>query len=251
MNNRFVFFLILKDWIKRRIFRQSTSIRGTWETTPGGFENMVEFLNWFDTTSSVEDTIAAAQRDWHYRFASHVHFEKVAKKRSLEIGFGGGRLVAQAAKSFDEAVGVDIHQAFDNTKCFLALQNCENYRLVHRNDIESLKDGSVDFVYSFIVFQHFDSVEEVDFYLSQIERLLSDEGISHIYYGKSKDTDIQVTDDKNFVLRDCSLFVAPEAMKDLVGKRFEVLEYQDNLPKNPETRLGESGQARIVFRKKY
>lgn len=250
MINRFIYFLILKDWIKRRILKQSAPIRGTWEATPGVLDDLVEFLNWFDTTSSVEDTISVAKRDWYYRFVSHVHFDEVAKGRSLEIGFGGGRLVAQAAKYFNEAAGVDIHQGFENTKRFLALQNCENYRLVHRSDIESLENGSVDFVYSFIVFQHFDSVEEVDFYLSHIERLLNEEGVAHIYYGKSKSTETQITDDKNFVLRDCSLFVAPEAMRDFVGKRFEVLEYLDNLPKNPETGEGESGQARIVFRKK-
>ena len=39
-------------------------------------------------------------------------------------------------------------------------------------DIEDIEDKSIDFIYSFIVFQHFDSFEEIDFYLKQIKRIL-------------------------------------------------------------------------------
>ncbi len=250
MNNFKILCFIALDVLKRRLLNQSTPVRETWEQTPEKFDDLTEFMNWFDKTSSLEDTRAAAQRDWKFRFQNTTAFADIGKGRSLEIGFGGGRLLAQAAREFNEAIGVDIHKAFANTRRYLEYEEVSNFHLLHRDSLKDLEDGCIDFVYSFIVFQHFDSKKEIEFYLEHIKRLLNKNGVAHIYYGKTETGDVIEASDRDFALRDCSLFINPSNMRHLIGQHFDILDYEDNLPKNPETGEGSSGQARIVFGKK-
>jgi len=239
--------MIFKEWLACKLSGKSLDVRQTWVETPLKFETMTEYLNWFDTTDSVESTLRKAELDWRHRFASFPYFAKQKKSQALEIGFGGGRLLCQASRDFDHVYGVDIHRAFDMTREFLTSQGCENFDLVHRDDIGSIPDGSIDLIYSFIVFQHFDTMEEVDYYLNHIKRLLATDGIAHIYFGKNKGEGVKVTPTNMFTLRDCSLFIAPELMREHLEKQFSVLEFRDSLPKDPTTDQGESGQAMVIF----
>jgi SAM-dependent methyltransferase len=161
-----------------------TNINKAWVRTPGSFKSIVDFLNWFDSTSSIEETIQKGQSDWENRLTNFSNFKNINKNTCLEIGFGGGRLLAAASKYFDSVIGIDIHKAFDKTELFLKSQDISNYKLMHKNNIKDVENESVDFVYSFIVFQHFDSFEEVDFYLEHIKRVLTHNGYAHIFYGK-------------------------------------------------------------------
>ncbi len=242
-------FRIFKARVTQKLFGKRLDIRKSWEDTPKGYQDMVDFLNWFDATKSVQETIVKASSDWQYRFEKLPHFPRLPKRAALEIGFGGGRLLSQAAKHFETAYGVDIHQNFSMTKKFLSSQGVGNSALFHRDEIGRIPDESIDLIYSFIVFQHFDKIEEVDFYLDHIHRLLSPEGVAHIYFGKNKNEGIKVTSDDDFLLRDCSLFINPKSMLDRVSKRFQVLSFQDVLPRDPVTNTGESVQAMILFGK--
>jgi ubiquinone/menaquinone biosynthesis C-methylase UbiE len=134
------------------------------------------------------------------------------------------------------------------TKKFLASQGVSNAQLFHRDELKNIPDGSIDLIYSFIVFQHFDSMEEVDFYLRHIARLLSPQGVAHIYFGKNKNEGVAVTSDSDFLLRDCSLFINPKVMSERVSKDFQIIAYNDLLPRDPVTNTGESVQAMILFR---
>lgn len=242
---------MLLDRFQRRVLGRVVPISQTWAQRPAEMDGMVSFLNWFDSTNSVEETVEAAHRDWNFRFRKQKYFPTSCKRRiSLEIGFGGGRLMLAASKDFDEVYGVDIHNDFARTSAFLTSQGCEGFKLFHRDNIVEIESGSVDYVYSFIVFQHFDKVDEVNFYLEQIERLLSVEGVAHIYFGKTDAETIDVVDAKSFTLRDCSLFLNPETMKHLVETQFTMLDFETTLEKKSGSLAGESGQARIVFKKK-
>lgn len=211
---------------------------------------MVEFLNWFDSTTSIESTVAKAQSDWRERITAFTGYDSLAKGRSLEIGFGGGRLVAQAAKDFTEAVGVDIHAAFDRTREFLASQNVANARLVHRDELPTMPDGACDFIYSFIVFQHFDTLEEVDYYLRHCARLLAPDGRCHIFFGRG-DAGVRVVDAKDFTKRACSLFIEPPLFRErAAGLGLKVVEHEDSLRrdiKRPEGEGNLSVQARVLL----
>jgi len=234
--------------LRQRLFGRPVDIRASWATTPGDYKDLVEFLDWFDRTGSIEETVERGHIDWEYRFANGVHFAKVPKEIALEIGFGGGRLLVHAARSFAHVIGVDIHENFALSERFIASQGVTNARLLHRDRIGDVADGSVDFVYSFIVFQHFDGMEEVDFYLRHIARILSPGGIAQIYYGKKAGDGVAVTTADSFRLRDCSLFVAPETMREIISDRFDLLDYKDALPRDAKAGTGESVQAMATFR---
>lgn len=243
-------WMIRKEKFLKKIFGKSLDVKESWEKTPGKFDDLVEFLDWFDSTTSIEDTLKRSEADWKYRFKAMPYFKNLQKGAALEIGFGGGRLLLQSSKDFKKVYGVDIHQSFAMTKKFLESQGTHNYQLVHRNELDQLPGESIDLVYSFIVFQHFDSLEEVNYYLNQIRRLLKSDGVAHIYFGKYQGQGVKVTDSKEFSLRDCSLFIEPAKMRELVSDRFEVTDYQDTLVRDPIGQTGESAQSYVVLKKK-
>lgn len=233
----------------QKILGKRLDIKKSWEETPKEYYDMVEFLNWFDATKSLQDTVSKASSDWEYRFQNFPHFPALQKRSALEIGFGGGRLLSQASKHFQNVYGLDIHQNFAMTTKFLSLLGVSNVELFHRDKIGKIPDDSMDFIYSFIVFQHFDKIEEVDFYLEHIHRLLAPEGLAHIYFGKNKNEGIKTTSDTEFHLRDCSLFINPKNMFERVSKRFQILASEEVLSRDPVTKTGESVQAMVLFKK--
>jgi SAM-dependent methyltransferase len=243
-------FKALKLRILQKLFGIPLEVKKSWEETPADFDEIRDFLNWFDATDSVENTISKAYSDWTHRFVKYPYYKKLSKKTALEIGFGGGRLLGQSAKVFNLVYGVDIHRNFEMTAKFLELQNITNFKLVHRDEIWEIPDDSLDFIYSFIVFQHFDKIEEVDFYLNQIKRLLSPNGVAHIYFGKSKAEGVSIISDAQFKLRDCSLFINPEFMCNKIAETFRLIDYEDELPRDPVTGNGQSVQAMVIFKKK-
>tara|TARA_Y100000310_G_scaffold194767_1_gene194777 strand:- start:1696 stop:2445 length:750 start_codon:yes stop_codon:yes gene_type:complete len=240
-----------------------SKIEKSWATTPKNFESTVDFLNWFNKTPSVEDTVQNGHSDWENRLANFLNFKDINKNTCLEIGFGGGRLLAVASKHFDSVIGVDIHEAFDKTKDFLKSQNVSNYNLIHRNNIENIEDESVDFVYSFIVFQHFDSFEEIDFYLKQIKRILTPEGYAHIFWGKLN-VPLMLNDSpplpsSRYFLnprpkrdQNSTLFVGSELFCQHLNKLgFSIVEHEDKMPKRidePISPTNESCQSRALFK---
>jgi SAM-dependent methyltransferase len=231
-----------------RRFRRPLNIQKSWEETPSSFQDMTSFLNWFDRASSVAEAVERGRLDWSHRFATGTYFDGIRKGTALEIGFGAGRLLVHAARDFERVIGIDIHSNFAMSERFIASQGIRNATLLHRDALLTVPDHSVDFVYSFIVFQHFDNAAEVDFYLSHILRLLAPGGIAQIYYGKKTGSGMAVTSPAQFQLRDCSLFIAPETMRDLVKQRFDVLDYRDTLARDPASGSGESVQAMVLFR---
>ncbi len=239
---------IFKSRLMQRVFGQPVNIRASWEETPKDYRDMVEFLDWFDRTDAIESTVERGRVDWQHRFAPSQAYSALSKGTVLEIGFGGGRLLMHAARDFERAIGIDIHSNFAMTERFLERQGVSNYQLYHRNDFAKIPENSVDFVYSFIVFQHFDGMAEVDYYLTHIKRVLRQNGIAQIYYGKNQEEGVALTNATDFRLRDCSLFISPITMRQLISDRFDLLEYSDRLPRDPLSNSGESVQAMVLFR---
>lgn len=225
----------------------NTSIEESWRKQPAALKfDLEEFLNWFDRAGSITDQLVKAKRDFSYRFSQSVFFKNIPKNTALEIGFGGGRLLIEAAKMFRRVYGVDIHEAFETTRSFLQSQNVGNVILLHKNDLESIPNGSIDFIFSFIVFQHFEDFSEIEFYLHQIGRLLSKKGYAHIYFGKNKGKGIRKILPQEFRLRECSLLIEPSFMKAYLENNFRILSFDDNLLKDP-LHSGESGQFFVEF----
>ncbi len=248
--------MVIMEKIRRnlvRFFKSPTDILSTWINQPARYERMVDFLNWFDSSSSVEETVSHAQRDWDLRITNFPDFDSLNKECCLEIGFGGGRLMVPASRIFKRVIGIDVHLAFKKTREFLRLQNIENFQLKHRNELQAIESHSVDFIWSFIVFQHFDSFKEVMFYLSQIKRILRPNGYCHIFFGKYSGKGIKVIRPQEFKKRECSLFIeATFFYQNLRKMGFRLIEHEEMMPKRldlPFSKVNESGQARVLFKK--
>jgi hypothetical protein len=250
MRNFYLIKLLFADYIKKFFHIKRGGIKNTWKETPKKINNLVNFLAWFDETRSLNETIKKSASDWSFRFKRFQYFKSLKKDIALEIGFGGGRLILNASKDFKHVYGIDIHQNFQLTENFLNSQNCYNFTLFDPNSISLVTSSSVDFIYSFIVFQHFDDFEEVNKYLNLIKKLLNDRGVAHIYFGKTKEYNYEIVKSKDFNLRDVSLLINPEYFRKIISKNFRVLEVIEDNPLTPYVNSPLSMQACIVFKKK-
>jgi SAM-dependent methyltransferase len=98
--------------------------------------------------------------------------------RALEIGCGPARLMRPLSASFAEVHGVDVSDRMIE----LARRNLAGIENAHVNassgaDLSGFADGSIDFVYSYAVFQHIPSREVVLQYLREAGRVLKTNGI--------------------------------------------------------------------------
>ncbi len=229
-------------------------IEQVWREEPVKFDNMVQFLNWFDITNSIDETIQKAYRDWKERIINFIDFPMLRKKIGLEIGFGGGRLIIPASKDFETVIGIDIHSAFGKTEEFLESQRTNNYVLIDRDDINFIPANSIDFVFSFIAFQHFSSFGEVVFYLYQIKRILTFGGYAHIFFGKCW-TGEEIKQEKPTKIHKnkINLFIKPSTFYQSVKTvGFEIIEKEDKIIRDLDKPLemkNESNQARVLFRR--
>lgn len=145
------------------------------------------FFTWFDSAPSAE----AAFRKGAWDFSTHVatpllpFVNAVEGLTALEIGHGGGRLLAAASRHFSAVIGVDIHDHNVRVLQELQARGVSNATL-HQSDGKTLpvESGSVDVVYSFIVLQHVGSVEVLDRYMSECFRVLKPGGTAMLYVGR-------------------------------------------------------------------
>jgi hypothetical protein len=251
MRNFYLLKLLFADYLKKIFHLKRENIKSTWEKTPKKINNLVNFLAWFDETRSLNETINKSAADWSFRFKGFKYFRSLKKDIALEIGFGGGRLILNACKDFRHVYGIDVHENFQLTRDFLNSQGCYNFTLFNHSSLSLIPLSSVDFVYSFIVFQHFDSMEEVSKYLNLIKKLLNDKGVAHIYFGKTNENNYKIINDKNFNLRDVSLVINPEYFKKIISKDFHVLDVIEDIALVPSVNSALSMQACVVFKKKY
>lgn len=155
-----------------------------------------DFMNWFDPSIDVEDAVKKGKNDFNQKIFTENVNSLISTETCLEIGFGGGRLMNEACNHFDNVFGVDIHNEFGRTSSFLEGQGKSNFALIHSDDIETIQEKTIDFVYSFIVFQHFENWEVAKRYLEMIERVLKDDGVAVIFFGATRtgeDIEVQST----------------------------------------------------------
>ncbi|MDD5167245.1 MAG: class I SAM-dependent methyltransferase [Syntrophales bacterium] len=114
-----------------------------------------------------------------YLFATPVYSESLSAKITLEWGCGGGSITRLLCQHFSRSYGVDISEATLNecesqmlktglhnfTKVFIPSQNPEDV-------LRIVAEGSVDFILSVAVFQHFPSKEYTQRVLHVMGRLL-------------------------------------------------------------------------------
>lgn len=150
-----------------------------------GDEN--QFFTWFDAAEDASASFIKGAWDFGYHVAAPaVRYVRAPQdKLALEIGVGGGRLMASASRYFGKVVGVDVHENLDLTHKKLEEMGCKNVELLRSDGLTiPVPSDSVDFVYSFIVFNHLEKVSVVDSYLDEIGRVLKSGGIAVVYFGR-------------------------------------------------------------------
>lgn len=169
---------------------EEESIRKSWESESLKRINSDEqtFDAWFDDSDSLRQSIANGMIDFYHRILTpkiYPHLGDPRDKTCLEIGFGGGRLMNAALNVFQHAYGVDVHsrEVFDRVKFRLQCSHgASRFDLIHRDSIDVIPDLSVDFAYSFIVFQHFGSIDEVKRYFLMLNRVMKKGAVGKIFY---------------------------------------------------------------------
>lgn len=96
---------------------------------------------------------------------------------ALEIGCGVGRLLMPLSERVAVAHGVDIAPTMiEHSKAFCALRDNVRTR-VTEGTLDAFADASLDFVYSFIVFQHIPFMEAIRTYVHEAARVLRPGGL--------------------------------------------------------------------------
>lgn len=186
-----------------------------------------EFLSYFDTATNVEEAYCQG----HWDFAHHVlkstalpYIGEPFEVKSLEIGFGGGRLLHAASNYFNHAYGVDIHDQFDKVNTLLKERHVDNCTLL-KGDGRTipLEDNSIDFVYSFIVLQHLPTIDILKAYLHEVKRVLKPGKPACLFIGhlpfnfrgiKYLDIETRTVD----TTRENTLLLRPSTTKKLLAK---------------------------------
>jgi ubiquinone/menaquinone biosynthesis C-methylase UbiE len=152
--------------------------------------NFDEFLRWFNGGTNIVSIRNSGYHDFYNNILKKIIYERTRETSDqslvLEIGCGGGRILNAACKYFKKSVGTDIHDNFEMLEKFMSIENT-NFELLKIQDNKfAIADNSIDFVYTFIVFQHILKLEVFEQYLSEIKRMLKSKSLAIIYFGRPR-----------------------------------------------------------------
>jgi ubiquinone/menaquinone biosynthesis C-methylase UbiE len=113
-------------------------------------------------------------------FLAAIDYNPSVEMKMLEIGCGIGRMTRALAKRFGTVYGIDISsEMIDQGKRYLA--DCSNVHLSVSSgtDLCQFDNASIDFCFSYIVFQHIPDPAITVNYISEIGRVLKPGGIAY------------------------------------------------------------------------
>ena len=95
----------------------------------------------------------------------------------LEIGCGMGRLLRPLSRRAARVIGVDISPEMVE-RAVVALRDLHNVEVfATRGKLDRVATASIDFVFSFIVFQHIPSRKAIAAYVAEASRVLKGGGV--------------------------------------------------------------------------
>lgn len=162
---------IVKDHEFHRFFNIRESLGEVIDSGYSDFDNKILGLNIFES-SKIKKTVTIEE-----------YLHPISDKTSMEIGFGSGRLMNASCKKFYHSYGLDIHNYFDRTEDFLKDSKNNNFTLIRSENKSEVDNESIDLLYSFIVFQHLDTLKDAIEYFQYASRILKPSGIGLIYLG--------------------------------------------------------------------
>lgn len=122
-----------------------------------------------------EKTIDLVLEDWE-RYP-------LKKGTALDIGCGVGRMTRALADRFDHVIGIDVSSEMIKRARSLN-ENYENIDFYVSNGEEytNIEDNSIDFVYSYEVFQHFPNKKVIESNIREISRVMKPSGRTDIHF---------------------------------------------------------------------
>jgi SAM-dependent methyltransferase len=232
-------------------------IRHSWtEQADARLADTTQFDSWFDAATSRKEAIANGTIDFYHRILTPDLYPLLGDPRNktcLEVGYGGGRLLNAALNVFERGYGIDIlsDAAVKVVGDRLQATHGDIVTLVDRDNVADIPSQSVDFVYSFIVFQHFDGLDEVKRYFSVFSRVMKPGAVGKVFYrsGCATVLDAGIFQDNP---RAETLTVSVDDMKHIVTT--SSLETVSNVPIGPKKVWNPTGpqssQAAITFTKR-
>ena len=145
------------------------------------------FFTWFDAAKNKDAAFIRGSWDFsiHIAAPSAKYISEPEEKVALEIGYGGGRLIAAASRYFKTVIGVDIHDQQQKVSDELRKRNITNICLLKTAGTSlPVESSSVDFIYSFIVLQHVEKYQYFKRYMDETSRVLRTNGIAVLYFGR-------------------------------------------------------------------
>ena len=156
------------------------AIRRDWDTRAR--ENPRAYINWPDVANEENAFFASGQIDYQRYvtpFLKKMNFDP-RDKVALEIGCGIGRIAKWMSQDFAEYIGVDVSPEMIRQASSFQFPR-STFRAVSGGDLEGVANSSVDFVWSFAVFQHVPDKRAIFNYFKEAARVLRPGGIFRLH----------------------------------------------------------------------
>jgi len=160
------------DWL--------AAIRRDWDSRAR--ENPRAYINWPDIPNEEGAFFASGRCDYERfvkPFLKRMDFDP-GNKAALEIGCGIGRIARWMAADFDRYIGVDVSPEMIRKASLYAIPRA-TFQAVSGADLRGIPTGSVDFVFSFAVFQHVPDKSAILSYFAETARVLRHGGIFRLH----------------------------------------------------------------------
>lgn len=161
-----------KDWLQ--------AIRRDWDARAK--ENPRAYINWPEFADDDAAFFASGLQDYQKYvppFLSKVKFDPQGKV-ALEIGCGIGRIARWMSRDFGQYIGVDVSPEMVRKAASYGLANA-NFQAVSGGDLVEIESESVDFVFSFAVFQHVPDKSAIFNYFAETARVLRPDGVFRLH----------------------------------------------------------------------
>jgi SAM-dependent methyltransferase len=161
-----------KDWLQ--------AIRRDWDARAK--KNPRAYINWPEIADNEEAFFASGKQDYEQYvppFLKKMQFDPRGKL-ALEIGCGIGRIARWMSAEFGGYIGVDVSPEMVRTASSFGFPNAKFYA-VSGGDLGGIDGESVDFVFSFAVFQHVPDKSAIFNYFAETARVLRSGGIFRLH----------------------------------------------------------------------
>lgn len=156
------------------------ALRRDWDTRAR--ENARAYINWPDVPNEENAFFASGKADYDLYvtpFLKKMQFDP-KEKVALEIGCGIGRIARWMSQDFARYIGVDVSPEMIRQASSYELPRA-TFQAVSGDDLDGIADESVDFVWSFAVFQHVPDKAAIFNYFREAARVLRPGGIFRLH----------------------------------------------------------------------